>query len=53
MPVLLVLEERGVLNEGMNCLIDDVPIRGRAGVDLKSLDSIVLNPDVGVRRDRK
>ena len=29
----------------MNSLIDDVPIRSRAGVDLMSLDSVVLNPD--------
>jgi hypothetical protein len=52
MPFLLVLEERGVLNEGMNRLVDDVPIRGRAGVDLRSLDRTVLNPDDGLRRDR-
>ena len=37
----------------MNSLIDDVPIRGRASVDLMSLDSIVLNADDGLCRDRR
>src|SRR4051794_31453920 len=48
---LLVLEEQRVLDHGMNSLVDDMPIRGRASVDLMSLDSIVLNADGGACRD--
>lgn len=42
-----------VLDKGMDSLVNEVPIRSRAGVHLMRLDSIVLNPDDGLCRDRR